>query len=119
MSEALDSVKKEIAQLTEVIKSAGNDKATLDYDKLAEAVLKAQATQAADKPVRRGEGVDVGEQSETIKGGKFDYSTKHLTNSTPRNRSPKKRNSESWSIRSWSNWLIPKALLSCRSHAKT
>ncbi len=74
MSEALDSVKKEIAQLTEVIKSAGNDKATLDYDKLAEAVMKAQAAAQADKPVRRGEGVDVGndEPTETIKGGKFD-----------------------------------------------
>lgn len=73
MSEALDSIKKEIAQLTETVKSAGSDKATLDYDKLAEAVLKAQATQAADKPVRRGEGVDVGgDESGTVKGGKFD-----------------------------------------------
>jgi len=74
MSEALDSVKKEIAQLTEVIKSAGNDKATLDYDKLAEAVMKAQAQVQADKPVRRGEGVDVGgsEKSDTVKGGKYD-----------------------------------------------
>lgn len=72
MSEALDSLKKEIAQLTDTVKSAGNDKATLDYDKLAEAVVKAQAAAQADKPVRRGEGVDVGEQAETVKGGKFD-----------------------------------------------
>lgn len=74
MSEALDSIQKEIAQLSEAIKSVGNDKATLDYGKLAQAVADLSAKQAAAQPNRRGEtiGAEGAQPSETIKGGKFD-----------------------------------------------
>ena len=79
MSEALDSIKKEIAQLSDAVKSAGSDKATLDYDKLAGAVAdllaKQQASQADNKPQRRGEVIEpIGGSVKDAKvdGGKFD-----------------------------------------------
>ena len=77
MSEQLENVKREIAQLTEVVKSAGADRAVLDYDKLAEAIAKASAQVKANEPMRRGEEIasptaEGGEKNAEIKGGKYD-----------------------------------------------
>lgn len=75
MSEQFENVKREIAQLTEVVKSAGADRAVLDYDKLAEAIAKASAQVRANEPVRRGEEIEspAAEGSDgKVKGGKYD-----------------------------------------------
>lgn len=71
MSDAFEMVAREMAQLTEAIKGAKGDTATLDIDKLAAAVVKAQRDMT---PVRKGE-VTIGDGSEKelfVKGGKFD-----------------------------------------------
>jgi hypothetical protein len=77
MSEQIENVKREIAQLTEVVRSAGADRAVLDYDKLAEAIAKASAQVKANEPVRRGEEIaspvaEAGDKNAEIKGGKYD-----------------------------------------------
>lgn len=75
MSEAIDKVVKELAQLSETVKNARGD-ATLDYDKLAEAVVGAQKRlDDATQPIRKGE-INIGKPGKNeplvVKGGKFD-----------------------------------------------
>lgn len=76
MSEALEKALHEIAQLREAVQSANSDRATLDYDALAAAVVKHQQSLIdATTPVRKGEvNVANGKRAEPlfVKGGKFD-----------------------------------------------
>lgn len=80
MSEQLENVKREIAQLTEVVKSAGADRAVLDYDKLAEAIVKASEQVKANAPVRRGEEIESPVAGGNADAGKQDSGYKGLSN---------------------------------------
>lgn len=83
MSEELDSIKSEIAQIATLVKDHQSDKATIDLDALAKSVaglVDAQVTQRladaeADRPMRKGELVGApGFQARSggvVKSGKF------------------------------------------------
>lgn len=75
MSEAMEKALHEIAQLREAVQSANSDRATLDYDALAAAVVKhQQALIDATTPARKGE-ISIGNgrhEPQFVKGGKFD-----------------------------------------------
>lgn len=75
MSEAMEKALHEIAQLREAVQSANSDRATLDYDALAAAVVKQQQVLIdAQTPARKGE-IEITNgkrEPQFVKGGKFD-----------------------------------------------